>query len=178
MGTFRLLQFNMQFGQVWDPANPDTAPIRVEDSVQTISAYDADIVMLQEVEQAREAGKQLNPPHNFSFLKHQLDGYHSVFNYPPEDPRELPFGIGLAIFSRFPLLNQRSVVLPGAAIEFEFNGRKTSPTDRILQIAEVDLNGTKVTLMNTHLQAYFMINASSDDYPQQRDQVLAEAVAL
>jgi endonuclease/exonuclease/phosphatase (EEP) superfamily protein YafD len=35
-----------------------------------------------------------------------------------------------------------------------------------------------VTFLNTHLQAYFMINASSDDYPDQRNIVLDEAIAI
>lgn len=178
MGKFRLLQFNMQFGQVWDDADPDSAPVLVEETARILNLYDADILLLQEVEQALPGGKQLNPPTNYTYLKDALDGYESVFAYPPEDSRELPFGIGLAIFSRFPILSSRTVVLPGAPVVFEFGGAKTTPTDRILLSAEVRIGGQVVTIQNTHLQAYFMINASSNDYPEQRNLVLEEAVSV
>ncbi|MCB1122784.1 MAG: endonuclease, partial [Verrucomicrobiae bacterium] len=177
MGTFRLLQFNMQFGQVWDDSNPDNAPVRLDETVKTISLYDADLILLQEVEKAQPAGKQVQPPPNFSYLQKSLEGYESAFAYPPEDERELPFGIGLAIFSKYPILDTKTVTLPGAPIAFEFEGEKTSPTDRVLLSALVEIEGKSVHVLNTHLQAYFMINASGDDYPEQRNLVLEEAVA-
>lgn len=178
MGSFRLLQYNMQFGQVWDDDDPDGAPIRIEDSIRELKQYDGDILLLQEVEQVLEGGKQINPPPNYVKLKEELVGYESAFAYPPEDSRELPFGIGLAVFSKYPILNTRTVVLPGAPVAFEFEGEKTTPTDRILFVAELDIDGTVVTFLNTHLQAYFMINASSNDYPEQREIVLKEALAV
>ena len=46
MSRFRLLQFNMQFGQVWDDEAPNTAPIRVEDAIAEIQRYNADIITL------------------------------------------------------------------------------------------------------------------------------------
>ena len=178
MGTFRLLQFNMQYGQVWDPSKPDTAPTRLEDTVRTLSLYDADIIMLQEVEQVQAGGKQIHPPPNYEYLKQALSEYQSVFAYPPEDERELPFGFGLAIFSRFPITASESICLPGAPLMFEFEGEKTSPTDRVLLTADVEVNGRVIHFLNTHLQAYFMINASSDDYPQQREIVLDKAMSV
>ena len=33
---FRVLQFNMQFGQVWDDRDPDHAPVRLEDTIAEI----------------------------------------------------------------------------------------------------------------------------------------------
>lgn len=178
MGTFRLLQFNMQYGQVWDSSKPDTAPTRLEDTVRTLSLYDADIIVLQEVEQVQPGGRQLQPPPNFEYLKRALPEYQGVFTYPPENERELPFGFGLAIFSRFPIRAHRSITLPAAPIRFEFEGENTSPTERVLLAADVEIHGKLIHFLNTHLQAYFMINASSDDYPQQRDLVLEEAMAL
>src|SRR2546423_1442051 len=100
MSRFRVLQFNMQFGQVWDDAYPDRAPVEIEATLREIRAHDADIIMLQEVEQAHPGGKQIQPPPNYTRLKSELKGYDSWFSYPKADPRELPFGIGLAIFSR------------------------------------------------------------------------------
>ena len=178
MGSFRLLQFNMQFGQIWDEDDPDNAPICIEDSIRELKVYDGDIVLLQEVEQVQPGGIQVVPPPNFSRLKHELTGYESVFAYPPEDSRELPFGIGLALFSKYPILSSKTVVLPGAPVEFNFEGELTTPTDRILLIVEVDVDGTVVTFLNTHLQAYFMINASSNDHPEQKNLVLQEALKI
>lgn len=178
MGSFRLLQFNMQFGQVWDDEDPDNASIQIESTIRELKLYDGDIVLLQEVEQVQEHGKQVDPPPNYTRLQRELVGYKSVFAYPPEDSRELPFGIGLAVFSKYPILNSRTVVLPGAPVEFEFEGVATAPTDRVMQVVDIDVDGTVVTFINTHLQAYFMINASSDDYPEQRNIVLKEALAI
>jgi endonuclease/exonuclease/phosphatase (EEP) superfamily protein YafD len=134
--------------------------------------------MLQEVEQVQSGGQQIQPPPNFEYLKKALPDYQSVFVYPPQDARELPFGFGLAIFSRFPILGSKSTTLPGAPLMFEFEGEKTSPTDRILLTAEIDVNGKLIHFLNTHLQAYFMINASSDDYPQQREIVLEQSMSF
>jgi len=178
MGTFRLIQFNMQFGQLWDSSNPDDSPIDIEETVRLLNLYNGDIIVLQEVEQAQPDGTQKQPPVNFTYLQSKLDGYHSTFAYPPEDSRELPFGIGLAVFSKYPILNTRTIVLPGAPVIFEFDGKNTTPTDRILQVVEIEIEGRVVTFLNTHLQAYFMINASSDDYPDQRNIVLDEAIAI
>src|ERR1700694_2924082 len=100
---FKLLQFNMQYGQMWDDAYPDHAPIRVDLTLDEIRAHNADIVMLQEVEQAMPGGAQADPPPHYTQLKAELKGYDSYFCYPKPDSRELPFGIGLAIFSKTPL---------------------------------------------------------------------------
>jgi len=59
MGTFRLLQFKMQYGQVWDPSQPDSAPTCIEETVRTLLLYDADIIMLQEVENVQPGSRQL-----------------------------------------------------------------------------------------------------------------------
>ena len=97
---FKPLQFNMQFGQMWDDAYPDHAPVRLELTLDEIRSHNADIVMLQEVEQMKPGGIQANPPPHYTRLQAELKGYDSYFCYPKPDPRELPFGIGLAIFSK------------------------------------------------------------------------------
>ena len=45
---------------------------------------------------------QIEPPPNYTKIKQALTQYDSWFSYPKADPRELPFGIGLAIFSEHP----------------------------------------------------------------------------
>ena len=88
----------MQFGQVWDDHDPDHAPIRLDDTIAEIRSHDADIIHLQEVEHVRSDANQR--AENYERLRAALPGYHAHFAFPRPDPRELPFGIGLAIFSR------------------------------------------------------------------------------
>jgi endonuclease/exonuclease/phosphatase family metal-dependent hydrolase len=176
MSRFRILQFNMQFGQIWDDTWPDKAPIRLEETLGEIRRHDADIIHLQEVERALPGGVQLEPPPNYTRLKSELTGYDGWFSYPKADPRELPFGIGLAIFSRTPLRDRMRLDLPSPAIEFEFFGRRTTPTDRLLIGAATTLHGHELQLLNTHLLAFFMLGASSSMNPFQRN-LVAEQLA-
>ncbi len=46
MSTFRVLQFNMQFGQIWDDTYPDRAPIRLDATLEEIRSHNADIILL------------------------------------------------------------------------------------------------------------------------------------
>lgn len=161
----------MQFGQVWDDADPDGAPIRLEEAIEEIRRHDSDIIQLQEVEHARAGGGQVQPPRNYERLRAELSGYHGYFSYPPDDARELPFGIGLAIFSRTPLTDTFAEVVPSPAIEFDFFGEKKTPTDRLLIGATTEIGGRRVRLLNTHLLAFFMLKADSRKYPEQRAQI-------
>ncbi len=177
MNTFRVLQFNMQFGQRWDDANPDNAPIDLEGSIAEIRRHDADIILLQEVEQAQANGAQIDPPPNFTRLCAELSGYDSWFSYPKSDPRELPFGIGLAVFSRTPLRHCTRLDLPSPPVEFDFFGRKTTPTDRLMIGARTTVLGREIQIFNTHLLAFFMLGRSSQDHPQQRELIAAQLAA-
>lgn len=172
MKTFKALQLNMQFAQTWDEADPDCAPVNLDLTIEEIRSHDADIVMLQEVERASADGTQPQPPPNYTRLRKALDGYDSCFSYPKADSRELPFGIGLAIFSRTPLRDTLRRDLPSPPIEFEFNGEKRTPTDRLLLGASTTVAGHELRVLNTHLLAFFMINFQSEDYPGQRRLVI------
>jgi endonuclease/exonuclease/phosphatase family metal-dependent hydrolase len=171
---FKVVQFNMQFGQGWSDTNPDHAPVRIGDTVAEIKSHDADIIMLQEVERARPGGTHPPVPPNYSRLKQELAPFHSTFSFPPPDPRELPFGIGLAIFCRWPLVETVCVSLPSPPVEFEFYGEKKTPTDRLLIGATTVIDGRELRLLNTHLLAFFMLKSSSEENRQQRDQVALE----
>lgn len=177
MKTFRVVQFNMQFGQGWDDAAPDAAPIRIEQTIAELQRHQADVILLQEVEHALPDGKQLQPPPNYTRLCAALADYDSWFAYPAADARELPFGIGLAIFSRTPLRERTRVDLPSPPIEFDFDGRRSTPTDRLLIGAKTTLLDREIQLFNTHLLAFFMLGASSMDYPEQLQRVVAAAAA-
>jgi len=177
MAAFRALQFNMQFGQVWDHHDPDNAPIDLDLTVKEIRAQNADIVFLQEVERARPGGEQLDPPPNYTRLRSALPDYDTFFSYPKVDPHELPFGIGLCILSRTPLRETLRVDLPSPTIEFEFQGERKVPTDRLLIGARTTIAGQELRIFNVHLLAFFMLNASSDQHTSQRRQVLGEVSA-
>ncbi|MBI5770569.1 MAG: endonuclease [Verrucomicrobia bacterium] len=177
MSTFRLLQFNMQFGQEWHDAYPDRAPIDLEKTLTEIRRHEADIIHLQEVEQALPGGVQLQPPPNYARLKAALRGYDSWFSYPKADPRELPFGLGLAIFSRTPLRDTMRLDLPSPPIEFDFFGRKTTPTDRVMIGARTTVHGRELQLFNVHLLAFFMLGSSSTLNPFQRNLVADQLAA-
>jgi endonuclease/exonuclease/phosphatase family metal-dependent hydrolase len=168
MQPFKILTFNIQFGQRWDAADPDSAPVDVGAVADEILRQDADIVLVQEVERVDPRTHRPFNPRNFPFLSRRLAPMHAVFDLPPENDRELPFGIGLAIFSKTPLTDFISRPLPAAEIEFTFEGKVTSPTDRLLIGATTTLGGRALRIFNTHLQAYFMIGSTSDDHPGQR----------
>ena len=167
-GRFKILQFNMQFGQPWDDTYPDHAPIRIQGTVKEIRSHDADIVMLQEVEQTLSGGVQAQPPPHYTRLRKEFPDYDGSFSYPKSDERELPFGIGLAILSKTPLREHISLNLPSPPVEFDFFGEKRTPTDRLLIGATTTVAGRPVRLFNTHLLAFFMLNSSSEVYRDQR----------
>lgn len=168
------MQFNMQFAQTWDDADPDGAAVDLDKVIAEIRSHDADIVLLQEVEWAQPGGAQIEPPPNYTRLCAALTGYHGCFSYPKADPRELPFGIGLAIFSRTPLYDISHLALPSPPISFEFDGKQTTPTDRLLIGAKTTLNGHELQLFNTHLLAFFMLNSSSEEHIGQRQLVVEQ----
>jgi endonuclease/exonuclease/phosphatase family metal-dependent hydrolase len=172
MSAFKVLQFNMQFGQSWDDAYPDHASINLDLTISEIRGHDADIILLQEVEQGWPGGAQTTPPPNYARLRAALPGYDGFFCYPKSDPRELPFGIGLAMLSKTRLRDTVQIDLPSPPVEFEFKGLKTTPTDRLLIGASTVLGGRKLRIFNTHLLAFFMLRASSKEDPGQRQLVV------
>jgi len=168
MSRFRVLQFNMQFGQGWDAANPDAAPIDLDATVAEIRRHDADIIQLQEVEHAQPNGVQPPVPPHYARLQQELSGYDSYFALPKADPRELPFGVGQAIFSRTPLTDRSRRDLPSPPVHFDFFGEDKTPTDRLLIGARTRIAGRELQLFNTHLLAFFMLKSSSEVHGEQR----------
>lgn len=168
----RVLTWNMQYGQGWDPADPDNAPIALSAVEGVLRESLADVVFLQEVEQVVTDRPPLEPPPHFTRLQANGLYRHSAFTYPPADSEELPFGYGLAIFSRLPLHNVEAIPLPAPDITFPFRGRTHCCTQRALLKAEAELpDGSHVALLNTHLQAFFMIETTADEHPAQRERV-------
>lgn len=172
--NFRTLTFNMQNGQPWDEACPDCRDIDLSRTIEFLHEQNADVIFLQEVEQGHDGGFQAEPPPNYTRLREALKGYDSVFAYPAPNDTEIPFGLGLAIFSKMKLRDFARVDLPAPEIEFEYDGKKRRPSQRLLIGATTVIAGRAVRLMNTHLQAFFMIQSSSREHPAQRNLVEAE----
>ena len=177
MSTFRVVQFNMQFAQGWALEAPHDGEIDFVATLTEIRRHDADIVLLQEVERAQPQGTQPHPPPNYTRLCAELEVGDSWFAYPKADDRELPFGIGLAMLSSTPLRDKTRIDLPSPQIAFEFEGQTKTPTDRLLIGAKTTIQGRDVQLFNTHLLAFFMLGANSEQYPQQREIVARQLAA-
>jgi endonuclease/exonuclease/phosphatase family metal-dependent hydrolase len=168
---FRLLTLNIQNGQPWDPLDPDRPGEEIASVAGFLLSQDADILCLQEVERGYDGGDQVEPPPNFTALKGLLAGYNGVFAYPLRNKWEIPFGLGLAIFSRTPLEEFERVDLPAAPIEFDFAGKRRHASSRLLIGARTRIGGAAVRIFNAHLQAFFMVGSSSDEHRTQRDVV-------
>ena len=171
--SFKIIQFNMQFGQTWRETEPDRAPIDLDQTIAEIVSHEADLIVLQELERATPGGAPPLLSPNYLRIKQALAGYDGFSEFPKKDERELPFGIGLAIFSKAPLRDQVRVEVPSPQVEFTFRGNKTTPTDRVLIGATTTVDGRDLRVMTTHLLALFMLSASSEEqYPEQRRQVV------
>lgn len=177
MSTFRVVQFNMQFGQSWAEQDPHDGDIDLTATLAEIRRHNADIILLQEVERAQPNGAQPNPPPNYTRLCADLKVGDSWFAYPKADDRELPFGIGLAILANTPLRDKTRIDLPSPHIAFEFDGKPKTPTDRLLIGAKTTIQGREVQLFNTHLLAFFMLGADSEQYPEQQKIVARQLAA-
>lgn len=165
----RILTFNIQNGHPWIEGDPFTSAMDLDGVGHFIRDQGADIICLQEVERGFDGGQQINPPPNYGRLREILGIYDSVFSYPLQNDTEIPFGLGLAIFSKTPLRDFERIDLPAADLQFEFEGKMRRASSRLLIEASTTIDGHDIRLMNTHLQAFFMIGSSSDSHPEQRN---------
>ncbi len=168
----RILQFNIQWGMAWNEDEPERGPVNLEHTAAEIRRVKPDVVFLQEVERVPKDRRPRLPPPNFSRLRELLPGFHAEFAYPPADPRELPFGYGLAVFAKTPLSLPVVHHLPAPAIRFPFQGREMEATGRIALECRTEWEGLTIRLLNVHLQAFFIINTSSDAHPEQKNRLL------
>ena len=175
--SFRVVTFNIQNGESFDDTTCAPPSIDLDRTCQFIKSLAPDIFCLQEVERGWDGGRQVEPPPNYIRLKEVFPNYDSVFSYPIPNDKEIPFGLGLAIFSKTSLRDFEKVHLPAANLEFEFEGKTRQASSRLLIEASTTIEGRDVRLMNTHLQAFFMIAGSSDSHPEQRN-IIEERLKL
>lgn len=169
LNALSAITLNMQSGQIWDPLRPDEAPFDVDRTIEFLKEQDSDLIFLQEVELPREGKSGAPDDHpNYDRLRAGLTGWHSWFAWPAASRPQLPFGVGLAIFSRYPLQDCFHLVLPTADVRFEFRGQTWLPAERSLIGASILVDGCPLQLLNTHLQAWFMIDTTADAHPEQR----------
>ncbi len=168
--SFRFLTFNIQNGQPWSD-EPTKPVVDLEGVCEFLASQDADIICLQEVERGFDGGLQLEPPPHYGMLRSLLPNYDSVFGYPMRNELEIPFGLGLAIFSRTTLTGFARTDLPAAPITFEFEGKTRNASRRLLISAKTMIEGSPINILNTHLQAFFMIKSSSNEHLDQRNLV-------
>ncbi len=124
---FTVVSYNIKSGHLAGSLS------RISDALRASSA---DVVLLQEVDQLRYASGRIDMPAVFSA---QLDlAYAFGKNVPHADGG----GYGTLILSRFPLVSVKNTFLP-------------QPRDtqrRGLLHAVIDVDGTEVSIYNTHLQ--------------------------
>jgi len=168
---FTALTLNIQNGEPWTGDDASTPPVDIDGTCKFLASHPVDFLFLQEVEQGYDGGAQVEPPPNYQILQAALPEYGSVFAYPQKNPDEIPFGLGLAIFSRWPLRGFWKEDLPAPEIEFEFGDRKRRPSSRLLIGVEAEHPSGNIALLNTHLQAFFMVDSSSNLHTASRDQV-------
>ncbi len=118
---FSTLTFNMQNGQLWDDASPDTTPVDLAASAAFIQEQDCDIVFFRKSSAAlREAGKSsLRRTTNFFAPGSRI---RVGFRISVEKSAGIAFGLGLAIFSKTPLRNFSRIDLPPADIGLSMPG--------------------------------------------------------
>lgn len=182
MAEISVLTLNMQNGQVWDPRFPDLAPIRMDRCIDFLKRSRADIISLQEVEYPFHSLPNSRDHRFYNIIKEHLgaSGYTGCFSYPETLHPHIPFGIGLALFSRFPILEWEHIPLPAADIVFPYGGKSWHAADRSLLSCLLEGPAGAIRVLNTHLQAFFMIESSADQHPTQREllaQKIRESVA-
>ena len=169
----QVLQFNMQFGQNWNDANPDVGA----DQPRSDDRRDPQSRCGHRAPAGSRTGRARRRAARSAAELHALArrarrATTAFFSYPKADPRELPFGIGLAILAKTPLRDTVRRDLPSPAVEFDFQGESRTPTDRLLIGAKTVIAGRELQLFNTHLLAFFMLNATSEEHISQRQFVV------
>ncbi|MDR0795822.1 MAG: endonuclease/exonuclease/phosphatase family protein [Tannerella sp.] len=111
--------------------------------IQYIADSDADIVCLQEYMVAKQA--------NF-LTREKVEQALNMYPYHYTEPlvRKSNYSIGLAIFSKFPILNSRKI-----NYDSTFNGST---------VHEIDVKGKKMIVINNHLESFKLTMEDRSNY--------------
>jgi endonuclease/exonuclease/phosphatase family metal-dependent hydrolase/uncharacterized membrane protein len=147
----KVLTYNvMRFEQKKD------TPQRPNKILRCIQENDADIVCIQEYYTALTKPEMLMENDILRVLKEYPYYEFCKFKYPYKSE-----AFGLAIFSKFPILSMKKI-----PYESKYNGSA---------IAELDINGKRVTLINNHLESNKLSSEERHDYYQMTQEIDSHA---
>jgi len=129
--VLRVMSYNIRHGRGMDDV------VDLTRTANVIKAWKPDLVVVQEVDQNTQRTNRTDQP---KILAEKLDMHH-VFGKAIDLQRG---GYGLVILSRFPILEDKMILLP----------QEEQREQRGLQIAKIgipDANGKIIRLANTHL---------------------------
>ncbi|MGB0099771.1 MAG: endonuclease/exonuclease/phosphatase family protein [Nocardioides sp.] len=127
---FSVLTFNIHSARAYD------GTVRLATVAEEIARWDADVVLLQEVDRGREWTGRVDMP---AVLAKQLD---MSWTFGANVRRSATNQYGTAILSRFPIVDSRNVPLPAPP----------GTQQRGLLAATLDVDGTEVGVYDTHLE--------------------------
>jgi endonuclease/exonuclease/phosphatase family metal-dependent hydrolase len=149
-GAIKILTYNvMRFNNLKKDAPGDDPPSRI---LQYIQNNYADIVCIQEFGASES---------DANFLT-EKDIANALKKYPYHNSQSLQFpypsqSYGLVIYSKYPILSLQKV-----SYESHYNGSF---------VAELDINGKRVTLINNHLESNKLSQEERSDYYQMTKEI-------
>lgn len=139
-GCIKILSYNVMRFEYVKKDSPESP----NEILQYIKEQNADIVCVQEYGEATK-NTHLTREQVLSALKDYPHHYIKELKFPYEDER-----FGLAVFSKFPILSIKKI-----PYESRYNGSF---------LAELDINGKRVTLINNHLESNKLSQEERNDY--------------
>lgn len=166
--TVRVMTYNIKHGQSnarceQPPAAPGQPPsadcnLNLAGTIAVIREHKPDIVALQEVDRFWSRSAHADQPAVMAAELKMHQCYGANLDHPADNHADRPHQYGTALVSRFPLASCANTPLT------------TSPgwEPRGLLAAIVDINGVKLRVYSTHLQANRSMNGVSESGAPQR----------
>ncbi|MBM3463184.1 MAG: EEP domain-containing protein [Armatimonadetes bacterium] len=129
-GTLRVVSYNIHSCIGLDRLH---SPERI---VETLAAFEADVIALQEVETGRHRTGRRDQPQEIAARLGMDLHFHPAVRHPDGD-------YGIAVLSRLPMERVRAAHLPRLRLPF------VEP--RVAQVVRIHANGSALSVVNTHL---------------------------
>lgn len=139
--AIRILTWNIE----WFGANQKNSDYR-KNILNFIREQNPDVICFQEF---LEPGRAKTPSNELAIKKMEYPYCYRVIDYGRKNG---PYEVGVAIFSRFPITDTFRIRYPGP---------ESKRASESLIAADIDVNGKKLRLFNTHLQSVLF---RSNDY--------------